>query len=326
MQLKVLVDINASFYFWVQAVSGWDKIHIDKTVYNYFTENIPPELTQTRKLIGEQLLTLDNPREILGDLYSGTISLQSAKNIATSAEIMRPYFESSILPEALPYLKKCRDNLETSINARLSQPLQEIAKFLGSSTDQNRIQPIHLGINKPNGSAWGLSINGYDFIMVFPSTKDKGALNNTLCIVAHEYIHILERKSRKSRELQEFFISRMNSSKALPPQTYTWGSLYREIIALSFSNPTTGGYLRPELYDKPRPSLDEMEEGFWKIVKERRYTTGHVLSWVALHVLPDIDRYIAGDMQLNEDIITTMCDTLIDFYGKHRTLDGSMQS
>ncbi len=93
--------------------------------------------------------------------------------------------------------------------------------------------------------------------------------------------------------------------------------MYVEAIAHCFVSPIIGGYLRPELFDKARPTMLEMESGFWKLVEEKAQTTEHIISWVALNILSDVEEYINNGKELDQYIVDKIGQLFAEFYLTH---------
>lgn len=318
MNLKVLVDRNACFYFWIQAVSGWDPSLISEKTRNYYAK----DLTRKELLINDEIKSIlqesSQPRWVLSDLYSGTLLLPEAKHIAKIAEPLGSAFEP-LWEEALPLLKKARLDLEQYELNKFTDPMSKVTHFLASSFNPEDTHTLYLVNNMPGYNAWGLSIARNALIMVAPSRSGmRHELRNSISIIAHEYIHAIEFQSSISRELINNSYNKDIKPHNLPhPTPYKWRMMYVEAIAHCFVSPIIGGYLRPELFDKERPTIPEMESGFWKLVEEKTQTTEHIISWVALNILSDVEEYINSGKELDQYIVDKIGQLFAEFYLTH---------
>ncbi|HRQ97905.1 MAG TPA: hypothetical protein PK265_01080, partial [Candidatus Saccharibacteria bacterium] len=98
------------------------------------------------------------------------------------------------------------------------------------------------------------------------------------------------------------------------PDGYLWKMMYVEVLVYCFSSKTTGGYLRPIIYQKPRPTVEEMKGGFWKLVKGNKHSTNDIINWVSLNILPDIESYIAEGRKIDHQIVDKISKVFLDFY------------
>ena len=72
--------------------------------------------------------------------------------------------------------------------------------------------------------------------------------------------------------------------------------------------------MRPELFNKNRPTAKEMEGGFWKLVENQSQTTEQVINWVALSILPDVEAYIKHGKKIDQHIVDKISHLFVEFY------------
>ena len=167
----------------------------------------------------------------------------------------------------------------------------------------------------PFNGAIGHAINNTRFILICPPVSERpNAINGTISTIAHEYTHAIEFKSKVSRRLFKKSYDKYIGKNNIPePDGYSWKMMYVEAIINCFANKITGGYLSPETYQKPRPTIDEMEDGFRRIVKEKRYKTNHIINWAALNILQDVEEHIEKGLKIDQNIADKLSKIYLKF-------------
>lgn len=315
MRLDVLISEAACFHYWVQAVSGWDPHAIDGETYEYYAGTLSAEHGPILGKIRAVLQGTKEPRRVLAELYSGNAKTHGAKEIETLARPLSEAFES-IWRENLSHLEKWRFDLRSIDPAKFAKPMQEIIDFLDSDITLHDTFTLYLVQNPPGHGPAGLAISNTDFILVRPSnTQKRTAFSNTLSVIAHEYIHAIEQRSGSSRELFKRSYDKYISAIAVTaPIGYTWKMMYVEALVYCFASTVTRGYLSPEIYGKPRPTVSEMENGFREVMKRNDHTATDIINWIGLNLLPDVEKYIMIGKKIDQHIADKISELLLEFY------------
>lgn len=318
MNLEITIDKKTCFYYWVQLVSGWDSYPAGlATYYNSWRNRFEPSDKQKNALnnIKNILKAAKNPRLILSELYSNSVNSTESKKIIKQSEQLEVFFEN-IWEETLPNLKLWSNFLKSADFTCFKYPMKKIANFLDSDFDLSSAYTLYLLQNMPLNGPVGHAIKGTDFILFCPPVRENKEIErDVISVIVHEYIHLIEFKSKTSRLLFEKSINKYIISKNIPsPNGYSWTAMYFEVLVACFANTITGGYLRPEIYSKPMPTIVEMQGGFNRIVKEKRYNTDHIINWAALNILPDVIECIEKGLKINQKIIDKVSRVFLDSF------------
>lgn len=315
MKLGILVDKTACFYYWIQVVSNWDPHAVDNETYNYYMRTLSADYKPALNEIKTIIQSAKEPRWILAELYTGNPKLNEAKKVVDISKSLAVVFEP-IWEENLSHLEKWRANLQSMDFTKFANPLQKIIDFLDSDFGLQSTHTLYLVQNPPGHRAVGLTINETNFILVRPSSTGKPIeLNNTISVIAHEYIHAIEQKSKNSRELfKESYSEYIKANNIPPPVGYTWKMMYVEALTYCFASTVTRGYLSPEIYDKSRPTISEMEDGFWRLFKSNKHSTQDNINWVALNILPQVEEYIKHGKKIDRHISDRMGKIFLELY------------
>lgn len=319
MNLDIRIDEDACFYFWVQVVANWDHQHLSDFTRDYYLSNMPDKYQPVLDQIAHIIYKSDKNRWMLSDLYTGNLELDEAKEIAQLAEPLRPQFKP-FWDEALPHLKRVRSLLTENELIKFNAPISKIIRFLRSDYNTELTHTLYLVQNIPGSRAWGLTIQRNDLRMVMPSRSDKhDQLANTLSTLAHEYVHGIENESTISRNLfKQSFNKYIVPNKLQSPDAFNWKMMYIEAITYCFSSPFTRGYLSPEIFNSPRPTPGDFPK-YLKRETKREYSPTDAQNFVAIHILPDIERYMELDKELDQSIADKMGRLFVEFY-KNNTI------
>lgn len=317
MNLEIIIDKNTCFYYWVQLISNWDPYPIDPKSYNYYLYKIKLSKVQNIAInkIKDILQNDEKSRLTLAQLYLNKIENDEAKEIAKQSEILKEVFES-VWQESLPNLEKWRESLKSVDFNRFYESMGKIINFLDSDFDLKELYTLYLIQNAPLAGVIGHAINGTNFILVRPpSNQQVGLNNNIISIITHEYIHLIEHKSKISRTiLKNSYDKYITTNNISSPKGYTWRSMYVESLVYCFADNVIGGYLRPETYNKPRPTINEMKDSIWKVLDKNKHNTRYVISWAALNILPDVEEYIEKGLKIDQKIADKLSKIFLEFY------------
>ena len=89
---------------------------------------------------------------------------------------------------------------------------------------------------------------------------------------------------------------------------------YVEVLVYCFDSTITGVYLRQEIYQKPRPTVNEMKDGFYRLVKQNRHNTNHIINWAAINILSDVEEYIENGKKIDQNITDKISKVFLEFY------------
>ncbi len=310
------IDKDTCFYYWVQAVSGWDVYPPESTSYSYYREKLTLTPYQQKNLseIADLIAKHVKPRLLLVELYSGLLESESAMKIAGLSTALYSEFEP-IWQETEPWLIAWREQLTEADLDSFDSDFRSICIFLKSKPHRNATT-VYLLQNPPNAQPAGHAIKAAGFILVHPSggTGDV-ALKATVATLVHEYIHTIEYGSLISRKtFEQSYNEIVKPTQATCPAGYEWPALYAETVVRIFANRITGGYFREKIYGKPAPTVQGMEDGFNKLYEQGRATVEQVASWVALHVLDDTIRYLKLNKQLDRKLVDNISQLFTKYY------------
>lgn len=296
MKFNFIVNKETCFYYWVQSISEWNVYAPELEAYEYYKSEsgvFSPDQLQAIDKIRDILLTAKHPRLALARLYSDRIdSSETSIAIDSYSHILKPNFER-LWPRIDSDLLQQQGYLTRIDFAWLGQTLKQIIEFLDSNFELKE-QDVYLLQNSPGGMSVGHQIEGTDFILLHPSMR--GQTDNertTIGTLLHELIHRVEFQSCITSDLTQKSYNRIvTASGKSAPAGVTWKMLYREIIVYCFINNITGGYLRTQVFNKPKPSIESMKEGYSIRRKSNTLKTSDLIAWIALNIQEDIEEYL----------------------------------
>ena len=116
-------------------------------------------------------------------------------------------------------------------------------------------------------------------------------------------LHAVEFGSKTTRKLMKQAYDTHLKPHSIPaPAGYTWKITFFEAIVYCFANNITGGYLRPQIFGKPKPTMDEFEQKANRFFEQNGLKTGHVLAWVGLCILPLVDKLMNEGKVVNQEV------------------------
>lgn len=314
MNLDVTINKTTCFYYWVQVISNWDSPSIDRETYQYYTNNLSEDYQPTLEKIRTILQAAEEPRWALAELYSENASLREAKEIEALAKPLEVAFEP-VWEESLPHLKKWETSLSSTDFTQFIKPMQEIRNFLDSRLNLQNTQVLYLVQNPPGHRATGLAISETNFILIRPPTTGKQIESkNIQSVIAHEYIHAIERESITRELFKKSFDKYIRTSNIPSPGGYTWKMMFVETIVYCFASTVIRGYLSQNTYSKPRPTITEMEDGFQRLLQRGDPTTVDVINWVALNILSEVEEYIEEGKKIDQRIADKIGEQFLKFY------------
>lgn len=322
VNLDVIVDRGLAFYDWVQKICRWTTPRPGFDIYDFYIEDV--EFSDEHLAIIDEIKGIlqndKRPYQIISDLYENKYQSKKSKRVTELAKPLRKSFDDNIWRISKPHLELVAKTLETFDFGKFDKHIKSIAKFLDSDINLNDKLQVYLLPNRPDAdTTTGNVIIDSKQIRLRPSkVSDDSQVRGMISVLVHEYIHTIENQSRVTQSLMkksyEKYIEKNNLKR---PLEYSWRLVFMESLVYCFANSTTGGYLRPETYDKPRPTVEEMQKGFYKIVDEQRYDTRHILSWVGLNIQPDVEEYIKDGRVIDQHITDRIGRILRDFYLTH---------
>lgn len=314
MNLDITISKTACFYYWVQVIANWDSFSIDQETYRYYTDNLPEGYLLTLEKIKKILQAAEEPRWVLAGLYSENADLREAKEIEALARPLEAAFEP-IWEENLSHLREWEANLLSTDFTQFIKPMRETRDFLGSSFNLQSTQTLYLVQNPPGHKATGLAINETTFILIRPPRTGRPIESkNILSVIAHEYIHAIERESITRELFKKSFNKYIKANNIPSPDGYTWKMMFVETIVYCFASTVIRGYLSPEIYKRPRPTTSEMEEGFYRLTGANNHTALDVINWAALNILPEIEEYINHGKRIDPYITDMVAKVFLEFY------------
>lgn len=319
MNIDIKINKEAAFYYWIQAVAQWDVPPAEKKSYDFYADAFNRTATEKEKIvvasIKEILINSNDPRMILAELYTNKPKKKDAFEIQDKATTLLHHFEP-IWSESLPVLRFWSNEIKKNNLNLLRKDLNEVSNFLSSTFELNERLALYLLPNIPNGDSLGHMINGTSFLLLHPAWHEKSTAGaTTFNTILHEYIHAIEFASKIDSILfKKSYETIIAPEQLSSPPGYTWNMIFRETIVYVFANNITGGYFKPKIFQTPKPTIEEMKDGFEKIVKEHRHTTSHVIAWVALNIQNDVMQYI-NEKKVIDNVISNKISKLFrDFY------------
>lgn len=316
MNLVIEINQDTAFHYWLQRIASWDVPAPGSDINDFYTEGIKFSKKQLAALEEIKTVLQASPRPYLtlSDLYLNNYLLEESRKIISLAKLLRESFDDVVWRKTKPHLESAAKVLQATDFSRFDRHIKSIINFLDSDFDMNDELRISLLPNKPGNGMAGHMIKGSRQIQLRPTEN----LNNMVRVIAHEYIHEIENESRITRSLiKRAFKKYIEPNDLEHPPEYFWKMMFIESIVYCFADQTTGGYLYPETHGGPRPTVEGMQEGFHRIVRENRYNTNHVLSWAGLNILSDVEKYIENDWVIDQRIVNKIGRILRDFYLTH---------
>ena len=194
MHLVPKVDYETNFYYWIQAMCGWDIYHAEEKQYEYYRLNV--RLSQPQWVILQDIAKIlksaNRPRRVLAELYGNNIVTNEALRIKRLSHGLRGVFDKIWKAEfdtLLGWAKK----VEAFNSLPLGLSLGEIVSFFDSSFNLNKQTVVYLIINPPFAGAIGHTVRHNDFILLHAAGKHlDNAVSLTLSTVLHEFVHLIE--------------------------------------------------------------------------------------------------------------------------------------
>ena len=90
--------------------------------------------------------------------------------------------------------------------------------------------------------------------------------------------------------------------------------MFLEVIAYCFANNITGGYLRPQIFGKPKPTIDEFKKKADYFFEKNGPKTGYVLAWAGLCILPKIDELMNQNNTINQEVFDVAAQEFCNRY------------
>ncbi len=319
MKFEILLSEDTAFFYWLQVVSGWDETAaVDKDTYDYYSSFIDDSAKPVLLKIREIISSHDDPRRFLQSLYSGNIcdNNKTRKLIEISGNF-RCYFDV-LWSDCFSSLEAWSNVLEEYDFSRFDNSINRITQFMESSFDCKYRQKIYLLPNTPSKGVIGHKIRGSDFILLRPSTQcSSDKLDRIICVIVHELLHDIEFSSNITRVyMEQSYKDYIQPFGLSSPAGYSWKEMFIETLIYCFANNITGGYLRPEIFGRSMPSLEEFEGKFSMFFKEQGMRTGYVIAWAALRTLPYIEGYIEKGLTIDKGVFDIMSK---EFYKKYLT-------
>lgn len=307
MNITISTNKTTAFFYWLQTVSGWDETAAtdDKTLA-YYRSFIPNGNSAAKNILQnvENLLRgCSDPRKLLSEVYAGNFSSGAAQKLKKISSNLQPYFDRLWLEQVGTLRQWCK-LLERYNFARFDERFAKITTFLESSFDLQARQTIYLLPNAPGKNIIGHRISSGDFILLRPPIDyDPDRLNSVICVIIHEILHAVEFGSKTTRRLMKQAYDTYLKPHDIPaPAGYTWKAMFFEAIVYCFANNITGGYLRPQIFGKPKPTMDEFEQKANRFFEQSGLKTGHVLAWVGLRILLLVDKLMNEGEVVNQEV------------------------
>lgn len=318
MNLDFRINKDTCFYYWVQAISGWDIDNMDAGNMRYremALAQLDSGQLSNLEIISKLIAGHEDPRKLLSQLYVGNLEFAESIEIAYLSKQLTDIFET-VWRESLSELEYWKETLPEFINKLdgFDNEINKIVYFFDSSFDANKKYPVYLVQNQDFMSAVGLTIEGADFILLRPSGyKKKDRLRSTASVLVHEYVHLIERESSVDRQLFRSFYEKGIASHNIPsPKGFSWKMMYVEAIVYAFSNNITRGLLSETIHAKQKPTVEEFRHSFDRMLKEKRHKTTHIISWVALGIVEDLRLYLYSGRKIDIEL----ADKITNIYAR----------
>ena len=307
MKIKFTANKTTNYYYWLQALSGWDNPNNDIEV----SDDV---LLRAIVSLRESLERAPNPRSVLSELYTSRITTSEALEIQQLVQPAEEYFDRIWALNKDILFTKQHDLQHVDFNA-YDRTIQSIVQFLDAQFDTTKTYTTQLLINDKNSHAVGHALRNTNYTLVMPDVSNKEtAQSNTLMTVMHEYIHHVEFSSKITRPILKNAYEKYIGNNIDSPAGHDWQSMFVEALVFSLASKRIGGLLRPLIYDKPSPSVEEMKPGFMRRVSRNDLTTYDVINWVALHIVVDIEEYLSKGKTFDQGIADKIGKTYKEFY------------
>lgn len=307
MNITIFTNKNTAFFYWLQVVSGWDDTAaVDGETFEHYRSFIPQNdviVKTTLQQVSSFLRSCHDPRKLLGDVYAGDISGGEAQELGRYVSRLQPYFDA-VWAEQSSTLEQWKELLEAYDFTRFDESFAKVTGFLDSSFNLESAQTIYLLPNAPGKNTIGHRISGRNFILVRPPIDyNPDQLNSLVGVIVHEIIHAIEFESKTTRALmKQAYDTHIQPYDIPAPAGYTWKAMFLEAIVYCFANNITGGYLRPQIFGKARPTTDEFKQKANRFFAQNGLKTGHVLAWVGLCILPLVDEFMGGGRSVDQEV------------------------
>lgn len=321
MNITISISKTTAFFYWLQIVSGWDETAaVDIETLEYYRSFIPQGDSiskDTLRKVKGLLCGCSNSRKLLGDIYVGDMSSSEAQELQSYSSCLQSYFDI-LWTEQSSTLEKWSMLLKGYDFTRFDESFAKITQFLKSSFSPESEQTVYLLPSAPGKNTIGYRVSDGDFILVRPPIHyDPNQLNNIVGVIVHEVIHAIEFNSVITRELMrqayDIYIQPYNIPA---PTGYTWKIMFLEMIVYCFANNITGGYLRPYIFGKAKPTMDEFEQSANRFFERNGLKVGYVLAWVGLRILPLVDELISRGESVDQEVFDMAG---IEFHKKYLT-------
>jgi len=318
MKIDITVSKSTCFYYWVQALSEWDARQPEIETHAYFKEKagtLSSLQTNALTMIKHILLNSKEPRWVLSELYCNRIASLEAVEIRHLARSFETLFANLWVDIEQPLAAR-RQKLQQSDLSQFNIPLKQIAQFLGSPFQLDKSTTVYLIQNAPFAPSAGHAINNTDFVLLHPAGREHTSdTNSTICTLVHELIHKIEFQASTARKLyKDSYDSIISPSGKLAPTGYTWKGLYSETLVYCFANKITGGYLRPQIFNKPLPSVEEMRAGFKRLLDSDRATTNDRIAWVALNIQEEVTSKMNEGRQIDRRAVDGVSRLFLKYF------------
>lgn len=316
MNIRIRINFETNFYYWVQAMCKWATYDAETRQYVFYRDTAPTLDSSQKdalKAIADVLTQAERPRLLLAELYFNHSTSPEAKTIIEYSASLRGTFTEVWKKEELVLIEK-QAYFDSFFTSDLENKMREIALFLDSNLKIETTIDLYLLINPPFAGSIGHTIQQYDAILLHPAGDDfDTARNLTRNTALHEYVHLIENRSNRTGRLcRDSYDQHIKPFQYAPPNGYSWKSLYSEVLVCCFANNVTGGLLKPETYGGSVPDINTLKAGFYK-----HSVTNHsiykVIAWVALQLQPDIEWYLESGKTIDAALVAKMYELISRF-------------
>ncbi len=315
MNYEFILSKETNFFYWIQAICEWSIYGPEMNSYRHYRQSageLSEIQTASLKKIASILLSSDKPRLILAELYKGMLESKDAKQISDNAASLRDIFENlwqNIAPDLL-YIK---NKLEEVDFRQYTNRLTQIATFLDVERDEGNNIPVYILQNTLESPSVGHQIENTDFILLHPEMRaNVKDLNTTIGTLLHETIHIMEFKSDLAHKLSKDSYNEVIKKIHKPaPDGMTWKMVYSEVITYCFINNVTGGYLRPEVFSKPRFKLENMVDSFNRLEIKK---PSDIIAWIALNIQDEVGALLEEGGMFNISIANEISHLILRYF------------
>lgn len=319
MNILPSINKNTAFFYWLQVVSGWDSTAaVDSVTYDYYLSFIPNSDKTAATTLGHIKTILQrhsNPRALLSAVYTDTFSSNSAQQLKDYSSTLHPYFDT-LWQQQLPSLEAWHNLLIHYNFTALNSALTRLAVFMESSLDLKRMQTIYLLPNAPAKNTIGHSISSGGVILLRPPQHyDADKSSSVIGVIVHELLHSIEFRSKITRlQMERAYTTYIKPHNIPAPAGYSWKMMFIEATVYCFANSITGGLLRPEIFHKDTPTMDEFEEKFHQFFAKNGYKTTYVFAWVGLCMLPHVASALRAERRIDQEVFAVAAKEFYKLY------------